>query len=458
MAITTTPSGGPQGEFSTYTPIYSQTLSSTATSVIFSNIPTTYTDLVIEANTVASGSAMNLTINLNGDTNTNYSITTLYARSDAATTVKSIRANNATYALANYGTATATDARSASCITFLNYSNTTTFKSILVRAATAHGSGTYSGNEIITNQWRSTSPITSITLGGGTFASGCTFTLYGIKAAATPPKATGGDVITTDGTYWYHAFLSTGTFTPTTSLTCDYLVVAGGGGGGSNAGGGAGGGGLRLATSQSLTISSYAVSIGAGGMYGATNGSTTGTNGTNSSFNGLSASGGGRGGMNGFAGSAGGSGGGGAGSGYAGGAGNAGSYSPVEGYAGGTGVGFAGAGGGGAAGAAANASGSNSASNGGAGANSYNGTTFTSWLTATVTGASGYLAGGGGGGSEGGTKGNGGIGGGGNGGQANGNGTSGTTNTGSGGGGGSNGAVVLGGAGGSGLVIVRYAV
>ena len=44
MPITTTPSGGPQGEFSTYTPISAQTLSRAVSSVTFSNIPTTFTD------------------------------------------------------------------------------------------------------------------------------------------------------------------------------------------------------------------------------------------------------------------------------------------------------------------------------------------------------------------------------------------------------------------------------
>jgi hypothetical protein len=48
----------------------------------------------------------------------------------------------------------------------------------------------------------------------------------------------------TDGTYWYHTFVSSGTFTPQKAISCDYLVVAGGGGGGQDdngAGGGAGG-------------------------------------------------------------------------------------------------------------------------------------------------------------------------------------------------------------------------
>lgn len=312
--------------------------------------------------------------------------------------------------------------------------------------------------------WSNTSAITSITITprAGSLEAYSTFSLYGLAALGTTPtvapKATGGNIVATDGTYWYHAFLSSGIFTPQAPLSCDYLVVAGGGGGGSNAGGGGGAGGLRLATAQNLSASSYTVIVGAGGMYGATDSSTTATSGGNSSINSYSATGGARGSMNGFNGDSGGSGGGASGSGYVGGSGNAGSYSPVEGFAGGNGVSLAGGGGGGSGAAGSNGSGSTTAGAGGAGTNSYNSTTFTDWLTATTTGVSGYLAGGGGGGSEGGTKGNGGSGGGGAGGQSNANGTAGTINTGSGGGGGSNGSTVYGGLGASGLVIIRYAI
>jgi hypothetical protein len=45
-----------------------------------------------------------------------------------------------------------------------------------------------------------------------------TFYLYGVAALGTTPAivpyATGGDTIMTDGTYWYHTFVSSGTFTP----------------------------------------------------------------------------------------------------------------------------------------------------------------------------------------------------------------------------------------------------
>ena len=457
MPITTTPSGGPQGEFSTYTPIYSQTLSSTASSITFSNIPQTYTDLQLVCQTLASSSALNLTVNVNGDTATNYSITSLYARSEGAGTgVSSIRATNTTYALANYGTATTTNARSVSHVDFLDYSNSTTFKPIIVRASTASGNTTFSGNEIIANQWRSLAAITSITLGGGTFASGSTFTLYGIKAAVGAPKATGGDLVYSDSAYWYHIFNTTGSFTPVTSLTCDYLVVAGGGGSGQGTGGGGGAGGYRTSIGVGQTTlssgTSYAVTIGAGGTGGAAG---TQTNGASSSFvisggTTITSAGGGRGGTFQFASAAGGSGGGG---GYyqsgattgPGAAGNTPSTSPSQGNNGGDGregdpnYGSGGGGGAGAAGGSANTS---QSGNGGAGALS------------SITGL--YYAGGGGGGADSSrvnVAGTGGIGGGGNGATSSNVGNAGTANTGGGAGGGGAG---RGNNGGSGVVVVRY--
>jgi hypothetical protein len=471
MPITTTPSGGPQGEFSTYTPIYAQTLSSTASSITFSNVPLAYTDLQLVCQTVASGSALNLTVNVNGDAAANYGITSLFARSEGAgTAATSVRASNTSYALANYGTATTTDARSVSRIDFLNYSNNTTFKPIIVRAATSPGNSTFSGNEIITNHWRSTAPISSITLGGGTFASGSTFTLYGIKAAAAPfipTKAAGGDIVVSDGTYAYHAFLASGTFSAAQSLTCDFMMVGGGGGGGFDSAGGGGAGGFRLLTSQSFTAAQYPVVVGAGGA-GSTNYGVN-ANGGNSSFNSLSAAGGGQGGNGGEAGQNGGSGGGATGGGNFTliGSGNTPSTSPSQGNNGGQGIfGTSGnrpSGGGGGAGAAGSNGSGSTAGNGGIGAGGVSYTNYAiidAMAAATGTGvlSSGnyYFASGGGGsvGVSGTAGGSGGIGGGGNGGKSGSTSpTAGSANTGGGGGAGS---TNTGASGASGIVIVRY--
>ena len=65
------------------------------------------------------------------------------------------------------------------------------------------------------------------------------------NVTAPVPKATGGIIeshVLSGTTYVIHTFLSSGTFTPTSSFNIDYLVIAGGGGGGGQGGGGGAGG------------------------------------------------------------------------------------------------------------------------------------------------------------------------------------------------------------------------
>jgi len=441
---------------STYTPIASQTLGSATSTVTFSSIPQNYTDLVIIGavkNTANNGDEV--AFQLNGDTTSSYSRTRLFGDGSSAA---SGRASNQTKgALAINSTAQF----STVIANFQNYSNGATFKTVLSRGSDASN---YVSSYV--SLWRNTSPITQITLlpdSGTTFTSGSTFTIYGVAAGNSSAKATGGNIVTTDGTYWYHAFTSSGTFTPSSALTCDYVVVAGGGGGGTYYyGGGGGAGGYRSATSQSLSANTvYPALVGAGG-FGGTSNTAAPTSGIDSTFV-ITSAGGGRGGSEPVAfsrpGISGGSGGGGDGvaTSQAGGSGNTPSTSPSQGNNGGTGVTDnasygVGGGGGGATAAGANASGS-TAGAGGAGSNA-----ISTWLSSLGLGASGYLAGGGGGGS-GGTSynfGAGGSGGGGAGG-ANASGVAGSPNTG-GGGGGSGGGSGNGGQGGSGVVIIRYAV
>ena len=128
--------------------------------------------------------------------------------------------------------------------------------------------------------------------------------------------AAGGTTTFISG-YEVHDFTSSGALVPAVSLSdVEYLVVAGGGGGAGseasgyadNGGGGGGGGGVLTsiagdtgaAAKVSLSATSYAVTIGAGGSGG--DESSAATNGSNSSFAGFAtAIGGGRGGARSFA-------------------------------------------------------------------------------------------------------------------------------------------------------------
>ena len=259
---------------------------------------------------------------------------------------------------------------------------------------------------------------------------------------------------------WYaiHKFTTDGTFTVPEAITAEILVVGGGGGGGETIGGGGGGGEVRQLSNIALSSGSYTVTVGAGGAGGETGVTGGGSypggdSGGASSFDTYTAAGGGAGG--GYNESGIGTGGGhGGGQGAGGGAGIA----PGTGKnAGGTSGGNtnSGAGGGGANGVGSNAS-SGSPGAGGAGID-------LSAYFGTSLGDSGFFGAGGGGGARnpsGGTGALGGTGGGGKGGTGAEAGTAGTPNTGSGGGGGGyrNSPIFQGsgGAGGTGVVLVRY--
>ena len=159
----------------TYEPISSQTLASTQTTVTFSSIPQTYTDLVLVIQAQVNGSPINTDGYVNGDQGSNYSFTTLAGNGSAASGFAGTNTAFIRYATAGY---TDNTFGHNSINHFFNYSNTTTFKTILCRANNAAN-----GTSATTNLWRSTAAITSISIVGNPFASGSTFVLYGIKAA-----------------------------------------------------------------------------------------------------------------------------------------------------------------------------------------------------------------------------------------------------------------------------------
>lgn len=163
---------------STYTPIATTTVSgSSTTDIVFSSIPSTYTDLVIVCSyrfAASAGAAMYF----NTDTpsgNTKYSITSL---SGSGTAAASARSSNVSVMYVNNYSGSATQMNSL--ISLNNYSNTTTYKTGLIRT-----NDTGSFVETGVGLWRDTSAINKITLyvSGTYMIAGSTFTLYGIQAA-----------------------------------------------------------------------------------------------------------------------------------------------------------------------------------------------------------------------------------------------------------------------------------
>lgn len=158
----------------TYESIATTTLTTSATDITFSNISGTYTDLIlIVTGTVTSGNANNY-IRFNSDTGNNYSYTGVGGSGGAAVSARASNGNGIQTEYYGYFD----QSIATRIIHIMNYSNTTTYKTAISR-----GDNSNNGSSISVGTWRSTSAITSVAIVGGTLASGCTATLYGIKAA-----------------------------------------------------------------------------------------------------------------------------------------------------------------------------------------------------------------------------------------------------------------------------------
>ena len=162
----------------TYEPIATTTLGSNASDITFSTIPSTYTDLVLVVNGYLTVDD-NVFLQFNGDTGSNYSFTILRGDGSSAT---STRDSNKTLLLIDFDKFFNSYTATGNTISSIqNYSNNTTYKTVLTRT-----NGVTSGaTQARVGLWRDTSIITSVKVGvaSGNFVAGATFTLYGIKAA-----------------------------------------------------------------------------------------------------------------------------------------------------------------------------------------------------------------------------------------------------------------------------------
>lgn len=166
----------------TFEPIASTTLSAATASVTFSSIPQTFTDLVLVASFTASTASATVVMTFNGDTTSGlYSKTQLEGTGSQAPSGRTTGANNINLD-SNIGNSSTEP--TIEIINLMNYSNTTTNKTALIRQSGFWSSAP--GTSVRIGLWRNTNAITSVTLNNGanTFASSSTFSLYGIRAGA----------------------------------------------------------------------------------------------------------------------------------------------------------------------------------------------------------------------------------------------------------------------------------
>jgi hypothetical protein len=167
----------------TYEPIVTATIATDGQGFDFQNIPATYTDLrlVVYSRGTFASQSFGGAARVNNDSGSNYSFTRLF--SDG--TAQSQRGTNEnTIGIGELPAANA-DANifGQTVLDFIGYSNTSTYKTILVRTSCLV-STSYTFTYV--NMWRSTSAINRVIFGQSGLSNlkaGSMATLYGIKAA-----------------------------------------------------------------------------------------------------------------------------------------------------------------------------------------------------------------------------------------------------------------------------------
>ena len=154
----------------TYKALATTTLSTSASSVTFSNIPATYKDLVfVFAGTASGGDGIYFF--MNSDTGSNYSFVRMYGTGTAT------GSTSGTGTSLEFGEIWGGQGNVIAHI--MDYSATDKHKTVLGRTnAPANVVMAYA------SRWASTSAVTSLTVltSVATFSSGSTFSLYGIES------------------------------------------------------------------------------------------------------------------------------------------------------------------------------------------------------------------------------------------------------------------------------------
>lgn len=164
----------------TYEPIATTTLSTGATSITFSSITGTYTDIrIVLAVSGFSNTTGGVALRFNSDTGSNYSQTRLIGNGTAASSTR--RTNVSDIEFFNNSIASGNPVFLAADI--FSYAGSTN-KTVLLEASTdLNGSGSVFRH---VGLWRNTAAITAIqayNTSGYDFSAGTTATLYGIKSA-----------------------------------------------------------------------------------------------------------------------------------------------------------------------------------------------------------------------------------------------------------------------------------
>jgi hypothetical protein len=170
------------GVASSFESIFSSTLSSSQSSVVWSSIPQTFTHLQIRITALTTASTIQPQMRVgNGsvDTGANYSRHSLYGNGAAAAAYGAASVNQ--YVIGGLDTGMNTTNPYVCVIDLLNYTSTNMYKTVRSLSGTdRNGSGEIG---LHSGVWMSTSAINIISiLSSGTYAQYSSFALYGVKA------------------------------------------------------------------------------------------------------------------------------------------------------------------------------------------------------------------------------------------------------------------------------------
>ncbi len=168
--------------------IASNTLGSSAASVTFSGIPATYTDLVIRASARTDRATTYDSLRIrpnNNSTSTNYSFTYLYGDGSSSGSYRVTTSDGYTY-----WTNIAADAASNTSNTFSsievyipNYAGSSKKQISAIGAQEQNGTSAYM--DVTAQLFQDTTAISSLVISAvGSFVSGSTFWLYGLKSTS----------------------------------------------------------------------------------------------------------------------------------------------------------------------------------------------------------------------------------------------------------------------------------
>ena len=164
----------------TFEPLATTTLSSAASSITFSSIPSTYTDLrVVMVPTVASGTGL-VFLRFNSDATSTYSVTELYGNGTGAFSSSTTNSTNGINLTGSgLGVTTTPHLYTADIFSYAG----STYKSVLNTISEDQNGSGYVISQV--GMWRSTAAITTVALvsTGTSYAAGTTATLYGILKA-----------------------------------------------------------------------------------------------------------------------------------------------------------------------------------------------------------------------------------------------------------------------------------